>query len=271
MYEKVEYADGKLNVDGWISAKAVSPTQETYGEMVRDGRIRGLSVSIDVLDYEDTPEGQDFKEIELWDISLTPTPRYREALMTQVNSRDDESQTQDKTEDSMNEIRKALGLAEDADEATVVAAIDGLKTKAETPQEPQSQENNKPKEPEMSDREKELLAKVAELEAKELVTQHASKVTRAAQGLGAQLRPQGSEGIRAVGEGRSERHAPDRARRQPLQARNRDRGRRRQDRRGSRDHRRRPREVQRQEREHLHVRQGGEVSHGERNHEPQNP
>lgn len=172
LYESVVYADGQLSVEGWISAKAMAPTQETFGELVRDGRLRGLSVTIDVIDYEDTPEGTDFTEIELWEIALTPTPRYSEALMTQVNSRDEVSQQiQEQTEDNMEEIRKVLGLAEDADEAAVVAAIGDLKTAA-TPKE--TQENAKPKK---SERELELEAKVAELEAKDLVGQYSAKIT----------------------------------------------------------------------------------------------
>jgi hypothetical protein len=175
LYDHVEYADGMLSVEGWISAKAIAPTQEPFGDLVRDGRLRGLSVTIDVLDYEDTPDGQDFSQIELWDIALTPTPRYSEALMTQVNSRESEAQDNQTQEDNMKEITKALGLAEDADEAAIVTAIDELRTKAESP--PIKQTNSKTDEPEMTERERELVAKVAELEAKELVAQHASKVS----------------------------------------------------------------------------------------------
>lgn len=78
--------------------------------------------------YSDKVNAKEYHPCELVSIGMTNTPHF-EKLSTLAAARAAEVSTQER-KDKMNEIMKALGLAEGASEADAVAAINALKTKA---------------------------------------------------------------------------------------------------------------------------------------------
>lgn len=78
--------------------------------------------------YSDKVNEKEYHPCELVSIGMTNTPHFEE-LSTLAAARAAEVKTQER-KDKMNEILKALGLAEGASEADAVAAINALKTKA---------------------------------------------------------------------------------------------------------------------------------------------
>ena len=78
--------------------------------------------------YSDKLDDKTYRPRELKSIGMTNTPHF-EQLSNLAAARAAEVSTQER-KDKMNEILKALGLAEGASEADAVAAINALKTKA---------------------------------------------------------------------------------------------------------------------------------------------
>ena len=78
--------------------------------------------------YSDKLDDKTYRPRELKSIGMTNTPHFEE-LSTLAAARAAEVKTQER-KDKMNEILKALGLAEGASEADAVAAINALQKKA---------------------------------------------------------------------------------------------------------------------------------------------
>jgi len=106
------------------------PRKTTLGkELIDGGTLRGVSpvLEVEAEDGGDISEGSRVVPIAIDSIGFTNRPRLKQFMRPVSNKADGASKNPNQPEDNMKLVNKALGLAENAEEASAISEIERLK------------------------------------------------------------------------------------------------------------------------------------------------